>query len=366
MSELEKAIAKQESKVEERRKVLAAIVKHKGTGDGKPMIADNPDTEAIKKGHALQDYVDAKRDFETDQELLQMMKLKLITPVHPPPATPTQRNYEQVFSQYSPDKIKFASIEPSCFIADVPEGFELTSQNALMEILRKNPDVDIHADRGSLGRGETTMVMTLRPHDLLDKATPEMKPEFARIEHFCEFNDGRMTFRGEVHEGDNRRLTEIRGSLALDERMVIKLGPGQKERQRYLVLWFSYATHLENKSLEQMEKDREQALEWLGLLDGGDYAKAISAAIHDGGAFLGLNEVEWNAALTEIRQSRGAVISRVFKRSFGPIAIVGAQTGDYRLMQFETVFADGKKTVESVTFIKGLDFTWKVAAYFIR
>lgn len=34
--------------------------------------------EAIKRGLDAQDYVDAKRDFETDQELLQTMKLKLI------------------------------------------------------------------------------------------------------------------------------------------------------------------------------------------------------------------------------------------------------------------------------------------------
>jgi succinoglycan biosynthesis transport protein ExoP len=34
--------------------------------------------EAIKRGLDAQDYVDAKRDFETDQELLQQMKLRLI------------------------------------------------------------------------------------------------------------------------------------------------------------------------------------------------------------------------------------------------------------------------------------------------
>ncbi|MCP5548900.1 MAG: von Willebrand factor type A domain-containing protein [Akkermansiaceae bacterium] len=42
-------------------------------------VAKNEDVEdAVKRGLDAQDYVDAKRDFETDQELLQNLKLKLI------------------------------------------------------------------------------------------------------------------------------------------------------------------------------------------------------------------------------------------------------------------------------------------------
>ena len=60
------------------------------------------------------------------------------------------------------------------------------------------------------------------------------------------------------------------------------------------------------------------------------------------------------------------MISRVFMTSLEPGGIVGAISGYSRLVQFETVFADGKKTEESVTFIKDSDYTWKVVAYFIR
>lgn len=42
------------------------------------VMKDETREEAIKRGLDAQDYVDAKRDFETDQELLQTMKLKLI------------------------------------------------------------------------------------------------------------------------------------------------------------------------------------------------------------------------------------------------------------------------------------------------
>ena len=42
------------------------------------VMKDDSREEAIKRGLDAQDYVDAKRDFETDQELLQTMKLKQI------------------------------------------------------------------------------------------------------------------------------------------------------------------------------------------------------------------------------------------------------------------------------------------------
>lgn len=80
---LNDAVRKQEEKVEERRKVLATLVRTKG------IIYKGPDAdysgkaetpqEATKKALDAQDYVDAKREFETDQKLLQEMKLKLLS-----------------------------------------------------------------------------------------------------------------------------------------------------------------------------------------------------------------------------------------------------------------------------------------------
>ena len=68
---LKAAVRAQEEKVEERSKVLATIVRTKG------IIYKGPDADysgkaetpedATKKALDAQDYVDAKRDFETDQ-----------------------------------------------------------------------------------------------------------------------------------------------------------------------------------------------------------------------------------------------------------------------------------------------------------
>lgn len=79
---LKEAVREQENKVEERRKVLSTIVRTKGVIYLGPE-ADQPGSyetheKAFKKSLESQDYVDAKRDFETDQKLLQEMRLNLL------------------------------------------------------------------------------------------------------------------------------------------------------------------------------------------------------------------------------------------------------------------------------------------------
>jgi secreted protein with Ig-like and vWFA domain len=90
LQELAKAIRDQEDKVEERRKVLSTIVRTKGviykgqdsfygqSGVDEEVMKDDAREESIKRGLDAQDYADAKRDFDADQQLLQVMKLKQI------------------------------------------------------------------------------------------------------------------------------------------------------------------------------------------------------------------------------------------------------------------------------------------------
>ncbi len=91
--ELNKAVRDQEDKVEERRKVLATIVRTKGPFDDakeaidksavdKPGVqppGEQSQEEAIRRALDAQDYVDAKRDFETDQDVLQKLRLNQIS-----------------------------------------------------------------------------------------------------------------------------------------------------------------------------------------------------------------------------------------------------------------------------------------------
>lgn len=80
---LDHAIRDQEAKVEERRKALAAIVRTKGIvykgSDADYSAKATSDDDPVKAAADAKDYAEAKRDFETEQMLLQEMKLKQIT-----------------------------------------------------------------------------------------------------------------------------------------------------------------------------------------------------------------------------------------------------------------------------------------------
>lgn len=72
LDELKLQLARQEAKVAEKREALAAMVEKAGIH----RIEETSRELAIQRGMDAQDYIDAKRDFETDQELLKVMKTK--------------------------------------------------------------------------------------------------------------------------------------------------------------------------------------------------------------------------------------------------------------------------------------------------
>ncbi len=83
LQELKKAVFDQEDKVEESRKIVSMIVKNRGGDKESDPLNGNVEatvSEDAKSRAALdaQDHADAKRDLETDQALLQSLKLKQI------------------------------------------------------------------------------------------------------------------------------------------------------------------------------------------------------------------------------------------------------------------------------------------------
>lgn len=83
LREIKKAVFDQEDKVEERRKVLSIIVETKGiVPSGSDSLSGSAEAtsseDASRRAVDAQDYADAKRDLESDQALLQSLKLKLI------------------------------------------------------------------------------------------------------------------------------------------------------------------------------------------------------------------------------------------------------------------------------------------------
>ena len=75
---LEEKVADQELVVERKRAVLANIVRTKGIiYKGTDSFYTTPE-EAAKSGQAHEEYVNAKREFEAAQEILQSMKIQLM------------------------------------------------------------------------------------------------------------------------------------------------------------------------------------------------------------------------------------------------------------------------------------------------
>jgi uncharacterized protein involved in exopolysaccharide biosynthesis len=102
IKEIKKAIREKEDKVEEHRKILTTIIRVKGKGiiipegespgdvkelqpenpppnTGKPSPAESEHDAAIRRALDTQDYIDSKRDLETEQQLHEHLRLKLIS-----------------------------------------------------------------------------------------------------------------------------------------------------------------------------------------------------------------------------------------------------------------------------------------------
>ncbi|MFT4176971.1 MAG: protein kinase [Luteolibacter sp.] len=103
---------------------------------------------------------------------------------------------------------------------------------------------------------------------------------------------------------------------------------------------------------------------WLGQLDRSEYAQAwkeSSPFVHRVIAFE-----TWQAAIRSARQPLGAMKSRVLKSVTEAKSLPGVPDGDYRVLQFDTSFTNKENALETLTFSKEKDETWKACGYYIR
>ena len=97
---------------------------------------------------------------------------------------------------------------------------------------------------------------------------------------------------------------------------------------------------------------------WLALMDGGDYAGTWRTASP---LFRGLvSEAEWVGRCVKIRKPLGKVIARKFKKS-GSTGF-----GKFFKAQFATRFDGGFDALETVTFSRQADGSWKAFTYIVR
>jgi hypothetical protein len=115
---------------------------------------------------------------------------------------------------------------------------------------------------------------------------------------------------------------------------------------------------------EAEKRASEAAMIWLGLIDGGRYAQSWKDA---SGYFRGaVTEKGWDASLRGVRAPLGTVRSRAVRLTKEATSLPGAPDGQYVVIELQTSFAAKASAVETVTFVKERDGTWRAAGYFIR
>jgi hypothetical protein len=105
---------------------------------------------------------------------------------------------------------------------------------------------------------------------------------------------------------------------------------------------------------------------WLAESDSGEYAKSWD----DASKFFqkALSSAQWVQALTSVRQPLGKLVSRQLASSLlqTSTGASGMPKGTFVIAQFSSSFENLKSALETVTFKKESDGTWRAAGYYIK
>ncbi len=121
---------------------------------------------------------------------------------------------------------------------------------------------------------------------------------------------------------------------------------------------------VENAQAESVAKAHEAAKSWLVLQDDGDYARSwerLSDHVHET-----MSKRKWEEGAVSERARLGKVISRRFKSAEFTHTVPGLPDGDYLVLQYESLFENKIKALETVVPFRETSDSWRVMAYFIK
>ena len=102
---------------------------------------------------------------------------------------------------------------------------------------------------------------------------------------------------------------------------------------------------------------------WAKLLDGQRWADSWTSS---GSVFRSkLTQDDWTATIQPLRRQLGSVSSRSVKSVSSATSLPGVPDGEYKIIQFATVFANKPDAIETVV-LTDENSAWKVDGYFIR
>lgn len=118
--------------------------------------------------------------------------------------------------------------------------------------------------------------------------------------------------------------------------------------------------------VSQSAKDKAavaSAEQWVKLLDARRWEDSWRVS---GATFRSqLSPADWVSTIQPLRPPMGAVSSRALKAMSSASSLPGAPDGNYKIVQFETNFANRRGAVETVVLAQE-GANWKVNGYFIR
>ena len=106
------------------------------------------------------------------------------------------------------------------------------------------------------------------------------------------------------------------------------------------------------------------ALEWLKLIDEGDYAESWENAA----TYLKqiIPQEQWEKSLSAARIPFEALISRRVLSNNPLTSLPGVPDGEYDVLTFESSYVKKAEAIETITVMKDTDGTWRVAGYYIK
>ncbi|MDE0104516.1 MAG: DUF4019 domain-containing protein [Bryobacterales bacterium] len=109
---------------------------------------------------------------------------------------------------------------------------------------------------------------------------------------------------------------------------------------------------------------RKAALEWLALVDSGQYSESWNEAAT---LFKGkVSSSQWARVIRSARGPLGPMRSRSFHGAVYKTELPGAPDGEYVVIQYQVAFENKADAVETITPMLDKDGVWRVSGYFIR
>ena len=117
-----------------------------------------------------------------------------------------------------------------------------------------------------------------------------------------------------------------------------------------------------DSKLEEAASARAEA--WLALVDQGNYGQSWdeAAALFKGA----VPKAKWEEQVRVVRTPLGKLVSRKLKSRQYAESLPGAPDGKYVVIQYDTVFANKKSAVETITPMQDADGAWRVSGYYIK